>query len=440
MSHFSFNRADGSQRTVNGYVASTPKPGTKLFSSAKSISNLPPGVDLRKYMTPVEDQQALGSCTANAVAGAYEYLVKRHQGIEDYDVSRLFIYYNARDIDGTVDEDAGSVISSAIQSLNELGACSEETWPYDIEQFSEEPPEEAYEEAANFLVEDFQAVPVDLNAWKQALAEGYPIIFGLKLFNSFDKQKKPGLVPAPSPSETSRAAHGGHAMLAVGYSDTDKVFIVRNSWGPDWGDSGYCFIPYDYLMNPKLNFGDSWIIKRLDNFEIDEETWNDDSSITGDYDSELAEMDDEDYTEMLDAMGDYPLEFRLGHIVLSAAAADGEVSEEEYDEISTYMQETLEKLGVNMSAKKILKNCNNELENEELLKESVELLGEYLSNGLLAKILNDVRDIIGIDDLSEEEEEFVNWLTETWQIEDSEEEDSEEEEEDEEEESEEEEE
>ena len=93
-------------------------------------------------------------------------------------------------------------------------------------------------------------VPTELEAWKQVLAEGYPIIFGLSLFGSFDKQRKPGYVPEPSEGETGRESHGGHAMLAVGYSDPDEMFIVRNSWGPDWGDKGYCYIPYDYNDEP----------------------------------------------------------------------------------------------------------------------------------------------------------------------------------------------
>ena len=431
MSQFTFKRADGSTRVAKGYKAATPKAGTKMFAPARSVTKLPPKVDLRKKMTTVENQESLGSCTANAVAGAYEYLVKAHKGIEDYDVSRLFIYYNAREIDGTIEEDAGSVIASAIQSLQEKGACSEETWPYEIEKFTEEPPEEAYEEASSFIVEDVQAVPVDLEDWKTALAEGNPIIFGLKLYSTFDSQKKPGLVPKPSSKEVTREEHGGHAMLCVGYSDTDKVFIVRNSWGDDWGDKGYCYIPYDYLMNEKYNFGDSWIIKQLDNFDLDESIWGDDSSITGDYDSELADMEDEDYETMLEAMGDYPLEFRIGLIVLHAAGADGDVSEEEYDEISTYMQDTLDKLGVSMSAKKILKNISeviDEDEEEELLEESISLLSDHLSVNLLAKILNDIREIVGVDDVSDEEEEFLATLTEKWQVEDSSEEEDDEDE------------
>ena len=421
-------RADGSTRKISGYKAGKPKAGKKGFTSTLA-TYLPPKVDLRKYMTTVEDQGDLNSCTANAVAGAYEYLVKRHKGIEDYDVSRLFIYYNARDIDDCTHEDEGCVISSAIESLQEYGACSEDSWPYDEEDVNEEPDEDAYTEAEDFLVEENQYVELDLKSWKTALAQGHPIIFGLNLFSSFDKHKKPGLVPPPTGKEVTREDHGGHAMLCVGYSDPDRLFIVRNSWGSDWGDEGYCYIPYDYMMNPKYNFDDSWIIKQLDNFEIDEDTWGDNSSITEDYDSELANMSDEDYEEMLDEMGDdYPLEFRIGLIILSAAAADGEVSDEEYDEISVYMQETLKKLGIRMSAKKILRNCEEYLDDEELLEESVDLLYDYLSTSLLARLLNDIYEIIGVDDedeLNEDEEEFVAWLTEAWQIEEDDDEDHE---------------
>ncbi len=138
MFEFLFKRADGSSNVAKGYKMSTPKPGTKKFAASSKVSKLPPKVDLRKHLTKVENQQNIGSCTANAVAGAYEYLVKKHKGSDSYDVSRLFIYYNAREIDGSVDEDAGCVIASAIQSLQDKGACSEKTWPYVPKKFAEE--------------------------------------------------------------------------------------------------------------------------------------------------------------------------------------------------------------------------------------------------------------------------------------------------------------
>jgi hypothetical protein len=113
------------------------------------------------------------------------------------------------------------------------------------------------------------------------LAEGYPIIFGIALFEGFDNcQKYGGVVPMPSPDEASRAAHGLHAMLCVGYSEADEMFIVRNSWGEEWGDKGYCYMPYQYVINEKFNLGDSWIIKRTDPIPDFEDTWvNDKKSI-----------------------------------------------------------------------------------------------------------------------------------------------------------------
>lgn len=419
---FTFERADGSSRRISGYKYAEPAPNTKKYSESRyQASELPHKVDLRKNMTAIENQGQTNSCVANAVAGAYEYLAKMHTGA-DYDVSRMFIYYNGRYLvneDVSTIEDTGSYIQKAIQGLKEYGACSEETYPFDVNSVNEAPYQEAYDEAAQFLVEDMALVPTDLYAWKHCLAEGYPIIFGINLYQSFDKQRKKGMVPMPSSTEAGRASHGGHAMLAVGYSDKDQVFIVRNSWGEDWGDNGYCYIPYDYLINPKFNSGDSWIIKQLNNFDFNsEEYWDEgDESVIGDYDSELANMSDEDYEALLDAMGDYPLEYRIALLFLYAAGADGQISDEEYDAISEYMEQTIDKLGVDMSANKILHNAIKDIEDFDLIQESVTLMGEYLSTEMLAKIVSDLEAVIGVDGLSDDEANFLYELIEPWQIE-----------------------
>ncbi len=431
---FTFERADGSTRTVSGYRSAKPKAGSKSYQTTDK--KLPAKVDLRKQMTEIEDQGEVGSCVANATAGAYEYLAKMHTG-EDYDVSRMFIYYNARYLESDEDEpeieDSGCLVQDAIEGLKQYGACSEETYPYNVKKVNKEPPSEAYDEAANFVVEDMVHIPLKLEAWKGCLAEGYPIIFGLELFDSFDKQRKKGMVPMPSKNEERRASHEGHAMLAVGYSDVDEVFIIRNSWGEEWGDKGYCYIPYDYMMNKKYNDGDAWIIRQLENMDFNsDEYWSDDDeSVIGDYDSELANMSDENYEEMLDAMGDYSLEYRIALLFLAAADADGDLSDEELEAISEYMEATLEKLGVDMSAKKILRNAKKHMDDEDLLEESISLMGQYLSNEMLAKIHNDLEEVIGVDDLSDEESEFIENLVEQWQIDSEDEEDEDDEEDDE---------
>lgn len=431
--------SDGDVRKIQGYKPGKPKPGTKFFKPGSKVAKLPPRVDLRKFMTAVEDQDQINSCTANAAAGAFEYLVKRHQE-KDFDLSRMFVYYNGRTIDNSEDKDEGAYIGGIIEGLNKYGGCSEDTWPYEVDSVNEKPSDEAYAEAEQLKIDDYYAVEVELNQWKQALAEGYPIIFGINLYDSFESQRKPGVIPDPTKKDVSRDSHSAHAMLCVGYSDTDSVFIVRNSWGNTWGDKGYCYISYDYLMNPKQNLGDAWVIRQVNEIEDFDDSWEDDSSITGDYDTELADMSDDDYQEMLDAMGDYPLEMRIALIVLTVAAADGDVSDTEIEEIQNYVQLTLEKLGIERSATKLLTKAKSLVDNDELFTESVELLNTYLSNELLAKILNDVTEIVGVDDVQDEERELLDTLTEAWQIGDGEsgaegEEDSDEEDEDDEEDS-----
>jgi len=421
MTSFTLERADGSTRNIKGYRKGKIDPGAKRYGAKRfQSSELPPKVDLRPRFTAIEAQGETNSCTANAVAGAYEYILKRHLGDDAYDVSRLFVYYNARSLDpdfsGEV-KDEGSAISLAVKSLGDFGICSEDTWPFDQAQVNEKPSDPAYEEAGKFLIEEYAVVPTELFAWKHCLAEGYPIVFGLELYNSFDQQRKPGLVPEPTPNEESREEHAGHAMVCVGYSDTDQVFIVRNSWGPEWGDAGYCYIPYRYIMNSKYNDGDSWFIRRVDEMALDQALWGDDYSVTGTYETELADMSDKDYQKMLEDMGRIPLETRIGLIAYNAASMDGEVSEQEVEAIANYMKDTLKSLGSDLSPAKVLRVCAKLADNEDLVKESVALLNKHLSKEMLSTIAGDVEEIIGSDDLSKEESELIDWLNSEWQIE-----------------------
>jgi C1A family cysteine protease len=222
----------------------------------KPTSQLPTRVDLRPWLTPVEDQGALGSCTANAIAGAYEYMQKRITG-KDGDVSRLFLYYQERKAEGTVAQDAGAALRDGIVSLQETGICSENTWPYQIDTFSEDPSHAAYHEAKHHKIDAAFSIPIDLMSVAGCLASGYPIAFGVKIFESFEDHGNHGRIALPAQGEKCL---GGHAMLLVGYDANLKLFLVRNSWGPDWGDAGYCSFPFDYLMNPDY-MHDLWTMR-----------------------------------------------------------------------------------------------------------------------------------------------------------------------------------
>ncbi len=227
---------------------------------------LPAFVDLRGHLTPVEDQGEVGSCTANALAGALEYLEKRTNGAEGR-VSRLFIYWNERDVEGTATEDHGAALSDGIKVLKSDGACSEDTWQYDKDMVFEQPADEAYDEAKAHTIDEAHKVKVELHDMRHCLAEGYPFVFGLQVYDAFqqDGEKNNGVIRTPDPRTHEHA--GGHAMLCVGYSDKDQMFLVRNSWGPRWGVHGYCYIPYEYLANPAYCH-DAWTIRVAHNLDF----------------------------------------------------------------------------------------------------------------------------------------------------------------------------
>ncbi|KLU91290.1 hypothetical protein MAPG_09811 [Magnaporthiopsis poae ATCC 64411] len=421
MGSFTFTQSDGSKRTVGGYQYAPCPDSAKHFDASRvELDHLPHKVDLRYFMTPVEDQEQTSSCAANATAGAYEYLVKRYKGDDGYDVSRLFIYYNARYIatpDGIGDD--GSQIYNNIEGLKQYGAPSEASWPFDKDQINTEPSGEVYREAAEFVIEDTESVPTDLVAWKTALAMGHPIIFACRLYSSFQKPRKPGHVEMPTARELQGDGDGGHAMLCVGYSDPDQVFIVRNSWGTSWGINGYCYIPYRYLMDPALNWNDSWIIERLETIPPDEEhCWaDDDETILEDVAGVLAGFDEEQWADLMDRMGETPLEVRLALLFLKAAGADGEVADEEWANMAEHLVPVLEQLGTHPNADALLHNTFESFNDDELVDETIALFGEFFATDVLASITAQLQETIGSDgEAHEEEQAFVDRVISEWQV------------------------
>jgi len=180
-------------------------------------------------------------------------LTKKANGYE-IDVSRLFIYYNARADNNQSGylTDSGCSMTNGIETLEKYGVCLESMWPYDIERVNDRPSRQTYQAADDFKITEALQVEIDLHQMKSCLAQGFPFAFGLRLFTSFDKARESGVVPMPDLSDGIRQSHGrslflhkilsnivhflcySHALLAVGYSDQSGAFIVRNSWGENW--------------------------------------------------------------------------------------------------------------------------------------------------------------------------------------------------------------
>lgn len=225
---------------------------------------LPLQADLRSGCSPVEDQEELGSCTAQALAGALEFLQLKALGGEGgvptkfRDLSRLFIYYNERDAMGTVREDSGAMLRVGIKTLAKLGACKEELWPYDIDRFERKPPARCYAEAQGHTVTAYQRLS-SLAEMKACLAQGLPFVFGFSVYEHVMSQAvaRTGAVRMPRPGERLQ---GGHAVLAVGYDDAAQMLLFRNSWGDGWGLKGYGALPYGYLTSRDLS-DDFWCLQ-----------------------------------------------------------------------------------------------------------------------------------------------------------------------------------
>ena len=230
----------------------------KYSVTQKVIPNI---VDLRPYCSSIENQGNLGSCTGQAIAGAIELLNKRNK--KPTDVSRLFIYYYERLLLGTVNYDSGAYIRDGIKVTNHYGASLESHWPYDIRKFRQEPISEAKVDALKRRVTRYERV-TSFDGCIDALNNGYPIIMGFHVYSSFMTNNVARTGNMPYPNTKRERLLGGHAVLLVGYNKTKKVFIARNSWGTNWGDKGYFYMPFNVVTNTSMS-SDYWIIKSVDN-------------------------------------------------------------------------------------------------------------------------------------------------------------------------------
>jgi len=221
-------------------------------------AKLPAFVDLRSAMPDIEDQGYLGSCTGNAIVGALEYLDKKNDNVYE-DISRLFVYYQERLMEGTVNQDSGAQIRDGIKACAKIGACTEKLWPYDYSKFTVKPSDEAYADAAKRKITQYLRI-TNINALKQSLADGYPVVFGFRVYKYFETEEmsKTGILKMPSWYESPL---GGHAVLCVGYDDVSSRIIVRNSWGKGWGQEGYFTMPYKYVTKSNLS-SDYWSIRK----------------------------------------------------------------------------------------------------------------------------------------------------------------------------------
>lgn len=268
-----------------GWIPDRPDPRDRTYAAVLPSIDIPEEVSLRGLCSAVEDQGKLSSCVGNACAGLLEVLENRggttftkkltawekflcNAGIKTVgcsgtynlgfmDVSRLFIYYNARARDGREKYDGGTSIRGALKALNALGYCWEKDWPYNWDKVNVCPSNACYSDARNKTISEYNVL-FGNKEMMTCLASGYPFVIGLSIFDGFDSKKAriTGVIDMPTSKEGSL---GGHAVLCVGYNKKTERFLMKNSWGAGWGDGGYFTIPFEYVAGYGM---DAWTIRK----------------------------------------------------------------------------------------------------------------------------------------------------------------------------------
>lgn len=226
---------------------------------------LPVKSSVRSKMPPVLNQGDLGSCVSNQASNdlrfCLELELKTNPKVTDWQPSRLFIYYNGRLVSGMpLDQDTGLNIRDAMKAISKYSACDEKIWPYFTTKFTDKPTTICYQKAEVYNKISYLSVNQDLKSIKTCIYQGFPIIFGIMVYDSFmsDNAAKTGIIPMPDVN--NEQLQGGHCVSIVGYDDTKKQFECMNSWGLNWGDKGFFYLPYDYVLSPDLS-SDFWTIR-----------------------------------------------------------------------------------------------------------------------------------------------------------------------------------
>ena len=232
-------------------------------------ASLPEKVDLRAGFSPIYNQQNTNACVGFATVGGLGEYLMRKKGVKTA-FSPRFLWNMGRKLEKSLDQNVGMYFTDAVKVIDAYGMLPEEDLPFNEKLFAynpkptqeeldqqkkdltEVPTSKMIQEAKKYKVSQGWVNINSVHAMKKALSKGFPVVFGVNIYDSFYKTTANGVVAVPKATEVN---HGGHAIVAVGYDNSKRQLIIRNSWGTQWGDKGYAYLPYDFLKNEDLAFG-----------------------------------------------------------------------------------------------------------------------------------------------------------------------------------------
>jgi len=238
-----------------GALRSLPDRRDRIYPYALGA---PVASDLRADAPYIWDQGQLGSCVPHGVLRAANHS-ERVQGLTVVSGSALFVYFNGRVLEGTVDYDSGLYVRDGIKALNSWGVADRWAWPYDVSRFTEAPPQHAYDQGSGEKIVDYARITMGTPGIHDALAHRQAVVFGFSVHPSFFDTPSDGIMPHPQPDEP---VAGGHCTAIVGYRPQDDRFIVANSWGTGWGDEGYFYMSVSDFLADSFS-DDIWVVRRV---------------------------------------------------------------------------------------------------------------------------------------------------------------------------------
>lgn len=242
-----------------GWIRQLPDKRDFKFAYRAAVEPVP--VDLRSLCAPVRDQGQAGACSGFMARGALMFERNRQKLTGVDDVSPQFIYWCERVSQGTQTIDSGSTIREAYKIINTEGACLESDCPYDLPaQIAVAPSAAAFANAATDKTVKYEAVAQNLDAIRTVLQSGFAFGFGFAVYQSFESSKVAATGVVPMPNITTEKCLGGHAVLCVGDQPDQSRFIVQNSWSTAWGDKGFFYFPYSYMLDSDL-VSDLWAVQ-----------------------------------------------------------------------------------------------------------------------------------------------------------------------------------
>jgi Cysteine protease len=222
---------------------------------------------LKDTWPKIYNQLSIGSCTANAFCACFKYLCPD----KTFEPSRLYVYYKERLLENPNGPiyDSGAWVVDGYSWVSKNGLCAEGYWPYDVSKVNDAPPQSCDQAAKGHTVGGFFQIKIDLElhntiAW--CLLQDKPVMIAFGVYKSFSNIGTDGLCPVPNPQRYNDGNdpvdpfYGGHEVVILGYDDKKRLYTVANSWGSDWGDHGFFYMPYELVENPELVYDFSVIL------------------------------------------------------------------------------------------------------------------------------------------------------------------------------------